>query len=106
MNIAPPLFLPLTILMLVLSLGMIWVRIGDNVTSNLPLGYMFVVMLFYRGFDGTLGTWPVFLYLMCVVVLRVDLFSGLVRASLRFAELTLLSYIVWRLCGLLLGWFS
>lgn len=104
MNAAQPVLTPLTVLMLVLTLGMIWVRMGDKVTSNLPLGYMFVVMLFYRGFDGTFGTWPVFLYLMCVVVLRVDLFNGLVQKSLRFAELTLLAYFVWRLCGLLLGW--
>jgi hypothetical protein len=105
MNLATlPFFETLTILMLVLTAGMIWLRMGDNVTSNIPLGYMFVLMLFYRGFDGTFDTWPIFLYLVCVVVLRVDLFSGLVQKSLRFAELALLAYITWRLVGLLLGW--
>lgn len=105
MNLATlPFFETLTILMLVLTAGMIWLRMGDNVTSNVPLGYMFVLMLFYRGFAGTFDTWPTFLYLVCVVVLRVDLFSGLVQKSIRFAELALLAYIAWRLVGLLLGW--
>ncbi len=105
MNLATlPFFEILTALMLALTAGMIWLRMGDHVTSNIPLGYMFVLMLFYRGFDGSFNTWPIFLYLVCVVVLRVDLFSGLVQKSIRFAELALLAYIAWRLVGLLVGW--
>lgn len=105
MNLATlPVFDIITIFMLLLSVGMAWLRLSDHVTSNIPLGYMFVLMLFYRGFDGTFSTWLIFLYLVCVVVLRVDLFSGLVQKSMRFAELALLSYIIWRLVGLLLGW--
>ena len=105
MNLATlPFFEVLTVLMLVLTAGMIWLRMGDHVTSNIPLGYMFVLMLFYRGFDGSFNTWPVFLYLVCVVVLRVDLFTGLGQESLRFAELARLADITWRLVGLLLGW--
>ncbi|MDZ7636763.1 MAG: hypothetical protein U5J83_00680 [Bryobacterales bacterium] len=105
MNLATlPLFDIITVLMLLLTAGMVRLRMGDHVTSNIPLGYMFALMLFYRGFDGTFNTWPIFLYLVCVVLLRVDLFSGLVQKSIRFAELALLAYIAWRLVGLLLGW--
>ena len=105
MNLATlPLFDIITVFMLVLTAGMFWLRMGDHVTSNIPLGYMFVLMLFYRGFDGTFSTWPIFLYLVCVVLLRVDLFSGLVQKSIRFAELALLAYVAWRLVGLRQGW--
>ena len=105
MNLATlPLFDMITILMLVLTAGMMWLRLSDNVTSNIPLGYMFVLMLFYRGFEGSFSTWLIFLYLASVVFLRVDLFSGLVQKSLRFFEFSLLAYVMWRLVGLLMGW--
>lgn len=105
MNLALlPLFDIATVVMLILTLAMMWLRLSDHVTSNIPLGYMFVVMLYYRGFTGTLETWPVFLYLVCVVFLRVDVLTGLPQKTLRFVEFAFLAYILWRLVGLMLGW--
>jgi hypothetical protein len=99
-----PIFDVVTVLMLVLTLGMVGLRLSDNVLSNIPLGYTMVLMFYYRGFPGTLDTWPMFLYLFCVVFLRVDVLSGLAQKTLRFAEFALLGYVTWRLVGLLLGW--
>jgi|GEM_PF-4588865 len=93
-----------TWIMLGLTVAMMWQRLSDHVTSNLALGYMFVVMIYYRGFNGTLDTWPVFLYLVCVVFLRVDVLTGLAQKTLRFVEFAFLAYIGWRLIGHVLGW--
>ena len=99
-----PIFDLVTVLMLLLTLGMVGLRLSDNVLSNIPLGYTLVLMFYYRGFPGTLDTWPMFLYLFCVVFLRVDVLTGLAQKTLRFAEFALLGYVIWRLLGLLLGW--
>jgi hypothetical protein len=99
-----PIFDVVTVLMLLLTLGMVGLRLSDNVLSNIPLGYTMVLMLYYRGFPGTLDTWPMFLYLFCVVFLRVDVLTGLAQKTLRFSEFALLGYVCWRLLGLLLGW--
>ncbi len=105
MNLATlPIFDILTFVMMLLTFAIIAVRLGDHVTSNLPMGYTLVLMFYYRGFPGTLDTWPVFLYLFCVVFLRVDVLTGLAQKTLRFAEFALLSYVCWRLTGLMLGW--
>lgn len=105
MNLALlPLFDIVTVAMLLLTLGMVWLRLSDNVLSNIPLGYTLVLMFYYRGFPGTLDTWPMFLYLFSVVFLRVDVLTGLAQKTLRFVEFALLGYVCWRLAGLLMGW--
>jgi len=105
MNLATlPLFDLVTIVMLLLTLAIMNVRLGDHITSNVPMGYTLVLMFYYRGFPGTLDTWPVFLYLFSVVFLRVDVLTGLAQKTLRFVEFALLAYVCWRLTGLMLGW--
>lgn len=93
------LFNNITLLIMGLTLALAFARWRGIQRSSWPLLYYAVLAAYAVGFDGSLNKWLVAAGLACGILLRFRKIW-----QIRFLEVMIIVYVLWRTLGLLLLW--
>ncbi len=93
-----------TCLLLIFTVGLIVFRFTRRIDSNWPLVYYFLLVLYSKGFAGSLDPRWVYAAVVTALFLRFEFMGGWVTRFFRLVELVILTYILWRSFGLLMLW--
>lgn len=94
----------LSLLLLVSTGVVLYLRFAGRPESNLPLFYYAGLMVYLYRFQGVLDCRLVYAGLVAALVLRFEYLAGYLRMGLRTLEAGFLTYVMWRALGVLRGW--
>jgi hypothetical protein len=91
-------------LIMALTVWLIVLRFTRKLDSNWPLVYYAVLLAFWKVFDGSFNTWWVLAGVLCGLLLRFEFLGATVVKVVRWCELAVCGYVLWRSVGLWLLW--
>ncbi len=98
------LFNVITMVLIGLTIWVIVARIRSKLESNWPLVYYFLVLVYWRAFEGGLSPYWVYAGLVSAVLLRFEFMGGVVLTLVRVVEYFFLGYVIVRGLQLILLW--
>jgi hypothetical protein len=102
MEFSPTPFNMTTCLLLMATVGLIVFRFTRRIDSNWPLVYYFLLVLYSKGFAGSLDPRWVYAAVVTALFLRFEFMGGWVTRFFRLLELVVLTYVLWRGLALLM----
>lgn len=98
------LFNSLTLAVIALTIGMIYVRFRYALDATWPLLYYVLLIAYSEAFYASLNSHWLFGGIVCGLLLRFEFMGGIVVKGVRVAELAVFGYVIWRCLQLLLLW--
>jgi hypothetical protein len=103
MEFEPTPFLLTTALLLLATLALIAFRYFKPLDNNWPLVYYLLLVLYSKGFAGSLQPGWVYAAAVTALFLRFEFMGGWITRFFRLVELVILGYVLWRSFGLITG---
>jgi len=98
------LFNSLTLAVIALTIGMIYVRFRYALDATWPLLYYVLLIAYSESFRGSLSPHWLFAGVVGGLLLRFEFMGGIVAKGVRGVELAVFGYVIWRCLQLLLLW--
>ena len=94
----------LSLLLLVSTGVVLYLRFAGRPDSNWPLFYYAALLAYLYHFEGVLDARFVYAGLIAALVLRFEYLAGYLWVGLRTLEAGFLTYVMWRALGVLREW--
>lgn len=104
MYIKITLFSVITLIYMSLTVWLLVARTRGRLESNWPLVYYFLVLVYWRAFEGALNPYWVYAGVVSAALLRFEFLGGVVLTFVRVIEYFFLAYMFARGLQLILLW--